>query len=83
MAAVASANPCESATNWSLICEATTGGTLSTFQVNVSVVLAPLSSVAFTVTVYGADLDADASMVPVITPVTASMFRPLGRPMAT
>ena len=55
---------------------------MATPQVKVSVVLAPLSSVACTTTVYGPDFDADGSMTPEMTPVTASMLRPLGSPVA-
>ena len=69
-----------------------TGGTSLTVQVKVSLTLAPFSSVAVTVTVNtptdgvkGLKLPmvgASGSIVPTMTPVTGSMPRPGGSPVA-
>ena len=57
-------------------------GGLSTDQVKLSLTLSPLLSSAVIVIVYGLDDEALLSKDPLITPDTASIEIPLGRPVA-
>ena len=59
-----------------------TGTGLVTPSVKVVAMVAPVGSFAVTVTVYGPPTLADLSSVPEITPVTGSMLKPFGRPVA-
>ena len=71
-----------SCTAWAGSAMVATGGTLSTDQVKVSLVGAPLSSVAVMVTVYGPFTDALVAILPVTRPVLGSMLSPGGKPSA-